>query len=320
MLASHPSNIAHTRVAVIGAGLMGHSIAGVFAAAGASVAVCDSQPAALASVPERVAGQLEQLQLEPGIADSIQLEADLGRAVEDAHLVLEAVPEDLQLKQGLFETVGRLLPRAVLATNTSVLRIGEVAARTPQAARVVGAHWFNPPHLVPIVEVVQGPATSFAYLDWLMDLLRQAGKMPVHVRRDLPGFIGNRLQHALWREALHLVESGVCDAATVDNVVRNSFGLRLAAMGPLENADYVGLDLVLAVHKYLFPSLCSDGQPAKLLRDLVERGELGAKTGSGLSEWPPGRRDEAAARLDSHLLAQLRNRAGQAPPESAPAS
>jgi 3-hydroxybutyryl-CoA dehydrogenase len=302
---SRPSDIAHTRVAVIGAGLMGHSIAGVLAAAGAAVSVYDSQSAALAALPGRVAGQLVQLQRDADIAAAISLEENLARAVAGAHLVIEAVPEDLSLKQDLLAAVGTLVPEAVLATNTSVLRIGEVAAKTARPARVAGTHWFNPPHLVPVVEVVQGPETSRDCIDWLIHILEQAGKMPVHVRKDLPGFIGNRLQHALWREALHLVDDGVCDAATVDKVVRNSFGLRLAAMGPLENADYVGLDLILAVHAYLFPSLCRDSEPANVLQELVARHELGAKTGSGFGEWPPGRREEAAARLDAYLLALI---------------
>jgi 3-hydroxybutyryl-CoA dehydrogenase len=300
-----PTDIANVRVAIVGAGLMGHSIAGVFASVGATVSLFDSQPTALASAPGRIANQLEQLGLDRSIAERIVREPDLERAVDRAHLVLEATPEDLELKQDLFARMGALLPNTVLATNTSVLPIGEVAARTPSPERVIGTHWFNPPHLVPIVEVIQGELTSLVYVEWLMDLLRQARKMPVHVRHDVPGFIGNRLQHAMWREAIYLVETGVCDAETVDLVAKNSFGLRLAAMGPIENADYVGLDMVLAVHTHLFPSLCDEHSASRLVRDLVERGELGAKTGSGLTEWPPGRREKAARKLDSHLLRQL---------------
>lgn len=300
-----PSNVSDVKLTVVGAGLMGHSIAGVFSAAGAQTTVSDSVPEVLASVPERVAAQHGSRGLDPKLADNIRLVADVEEAAEGAHLIVEAIPEKLELKQELFARLGALLPDAVLATNTSVLRIGDVAQGVPRPARVIGTHWFNPPHLVPLVEVIQSEETGFAYVDWLMNLLSQVGKLPVHVRKDVPGFIGNRLQHALWREALHLVETGVCDAETVDIVARNSFGMRLAAMGPIENADYVGLDLTLAVHLYVFPSLAASTEPSSLVTDHVARGELGAKTGSGLLEWPPGRREEAAQRLDKHLLEQL---------------
>jgi len=219
--------------------------------------------------------------------------------------VIEAVTENLALKQDLFHQVGEWAPHAVLATNSSVLRTTDVAARTTNPARVLGTHWFNPPHLVPIVEVISGEETAFEYVSWVMDLLVQAGKTPVHVRKDVPGFIGNRLQHALWRVAMHLVATGVCDAETVDLVARNSFGLRMAAIGPIENADYVGLDLTLAVHENVFPSLCHDESPSPLLQEHVRKGELGAKTGKGFTEWPAGRREEVAKRLDDHLLKEL---------------
>jgi 3-hydroxybutyryl-CoA dehydrogenase len=302
--------VAELTVAVLGGGLMGHSIAGVFSVAGASVSVFDTIPAVLESVPRRVAEQLERRGMATDAASAIRLCSDLEESVAGADLVIEAVPERLDLKQDLFRQVGSWLPNAVLATNSSVLRTADVAALTPNPARVLGMHWFNPPHLVPIVEVIQGEETAFEYIDWVMRLLQQAGKMPVHVRKDVPGFIGNRLQHALWREAMHLVATGVCDAETVDLVARNSFGLRLATMGPIENADYVGLDLVLAVHENVFPSLCRDTEPSPLLQELVAKKELGAKSGAGFIEWPPGRREAAAERLDKHLLHSLEGRQG----------
>lgn len=292
-------------LAVLGGGLMGHSIAGVFARHGAAVRVFETAPSVRDSITRRVAEQLERQGLLTASAESIEVHADLASAVEGADLVIEAVPEDLELKQDLFRQVGDWLPAAVLATNSSVLRTSDIAARTSNPARVLGMHWFNPPHLVPIVEVIQSDHTAYEYVAWAMDLLGQVGKMPVHVRKDVPGFIGNRLQHALWREAMYLVTTGVCDAETVDLVARNSFGLRLATIGPIENADYVGLDLVLAVHENLFPSLCDDPAPSPLLLDHVAKGELGAKTGKGFTEWPTGRREEVAARLDEHLLRAL---------------
>ena len=300
-----PENITDLNITVIGAGLMGHSIAGNLASAGGKVTIFDSQPAALNAAPTRIREQLINLGRDSSVVDRIGLAGELEAAVESADLVMEAVPERLELKQQLFTTIGRLLPDAVLATNTSVLRIGEVFADVVNPDRAVGTHWWNPPHLIPVVEVVQSEHTGPDIALWTIEILRQAGKVPIHVRKDVPGFIGNRLQHALWREAISLVDAGVCEAQTIDLHVRNSFGLRLAAMGPIENADYVGLDLTLAVQDYLFPSLDRDTTPSQNLQNLVADGHLGAKTGSGFLQWEPGDREAAAARLEQHLISQL---------------
>lgn len=296
MVNALPDRVRDTRVAVLGAGLMGHAIAGVFAGAGSQVSLFDPYEPAL----RRGLADMRRQLRDPEAAGRVTPRSGLQDAVAGAHLVIEAVPERLELKQRVFAEVSDLAPGAVLATNTSVLKITEVG-READRRRVLGTHWFNPPHLVPLVEVVESDATDPSCVTWVMEVLRQAGKLPVHVRRDVPGFIGNRLQHAMWREALHLVETGVCDAETIDLVVRNGFGLRLPAMGPIENADYVGLDLVLAVHEYLFPHLCRDEEPSRLLRDAVDAGHLGAKTGAGLLAWPPGRQEEARNRLDAQL-------------------
>ncbi|QXW00463.1 MULTISPECIES: 3-hydroxyacyl-CoA dehydrogenase family protein [Rhodococcus] len=303
-----PSTIDQISVAVIGGGLMGHSIAGVFAYAGASVTVHDPVPETLSRVSERIREQLINLDRDPSVADTVALSPTLEDAVSGAHLVIEAVPEILELKQKLFADLSVLLPHAILATNTSVFKISDVARNTVDPQRVVGAHWWNPPHLVPLVEIVHGESTAADTAEWIFDILTQAGKVPVHVRKDIPGFIGNRLQHAMWREALSLVEGGVCDTETVDLVVRNSFGLRLSAMGPLENADYVGLDLAAAVHNYLFPTLNNDDHASPLLNKLIAEGHLGAKTGSGLLNWTPESRAAATRRLEQHLIDATRSK------------
>jgi 3-hydroxybutyryl-CoA dehydrogenase len=290
------------RAAVIGGGLMGHGIAQVLALAGLDVVVHDPVPEALAAVPGRIAANLESLGIDGDV--HVELEGDLEAAADGADWVFEAAPEDLDLKQQIF---GRLdaaaPPDAILATNTSVMRVGDVAARAARRGRIVGTHWWNPPFLVPLVEVVQGPETEPAAVDRTIVLLRSLGKTPVHVRRDVAGFVGNRLQHALWREAFDLVDKGVCDAETVDTVIKAGFGRRLPVLGPMENADLVGLDLTLAIHEYVLPELDPPSQPSPGLRERVEQGELGMKTGTGFRTWSEHDAAEVRERVLAHLAA-----------------
>jgi 3-hydroxybutyryl-CoA dehydrogenase len=275
-------------VAVLGNGLMGTGIAEVLAAHGHHVALFDADPDASARAVARLAAA------RAAGGGGAAAHRDLPSAVAEADVVVEAIAERLPLKQELFERVDALNPDALLATNTSVLPVSEIAARVSRPERVVGTHWWNPPGLIPIVEVVRGRRTSDETVDRAEELLRSLGKTPVRVERDVPGFVGNRLRHALWREA-----------QTVELVVRNTIGLRLAAMGPLENADYVGLDLTLAIHEAVLPSLNTDSGPSPLLRGLVEAGHLGARTGAGFLTWPPGAREAAAQRLAAHITRQL---------------
>jgi 3-hydroxybutyryl-CoA dehydrogenase len=288
-----------SRAAVVGAGLMGRRIAGVLASAGLDVVLTDTNTGVL-DVAAAEAGEVSGTD-----RGSVTASADLAAAVREADLVIEAVIEDLGVKQELFERLAGLAPNAVLATNTSVLPIGAVMRRVDDGDRVIGTHFWNPPDLIPIVEVVPSARTSPETTDRVVALLVDAGKRPVRVGRDAPGFIGNRLQHALWREAMALVAEGVCDAATVDLVVRNTIGLRLATLGPLENADYIGLDLTLAIHEAVFPSLNCDSHPSPLLRELVADGQLGARSGHGFLDWPSGAREATAARLAQHITTQL---------------
>jgi 3-hydroxybutyryl-CoA dehydrogenase len=286
------------RVGVIGAGLMGHGIAQVFAGAGAEVRVFDPDPTARADLRGRIATNLEALGEPADCLARVRPVDSIAAAAEGAELLVEAAPESLAVKRRIFAELGALAPEAILASNTSVIRIGEIAAAVKRSpGRVVGTHWWNPPHLVPLVEVVEAESTDAATVERTIAILAAVGKVPVHVRRDVPGFIGNRLQHALWREALALIDAGVCDAETVDLVVRNGFGPRLATMGPIENADYAGLDLTEAVHAYLLPHLDRSTEPAAAVRERVARGDLGAKSGRGFYEWGPGDADRARDRL-----------------------
>ncbi|HEX9342203.1 MAG TPA: 3-hydroxyacyl-CoA dehydrogenase NAD-binding domain-containing protein [Actinomycetota bacterium] len=300
------------KVAVVGAGLMGHGIAQVFAGAGWQVGIYDPVPEALASVPARVRANLATTGQGEGDAveallGRIALHNDLAGAVGEAAYVTEAAPEDLALKRELFERLDALAPpEVVLATNTSVMSVGEIGSRARRRERVVGTHWWNPPYLIPLVEVTQAETTSLETVEQTMALLAAIGKTPVHVRKDVPGFVGNRLQHALWREAIAIVAAGICDAETVDTVVKSSFGRRLAVLGPLENADLVGLDLTLAIHEYVLPHIDHTPGPSPLLREKVAKGELGMRTGQGLRPWPPGEADA----VREHLLRYLTQSSG----------
>ena len=284
-------------VAVVGAGLMGRRIAGVMARAGLPVVLTDSQSAVLGSALTDARAMAPEAH--------VVGEADLATAVANADLVIEAIVEDLDAKRALFVVARTAAPDALLASNSSVIPISRIAEGLAGADRTVGMHWWNPPDLIPIVEVIRGEHTSTESMDIACEVLEFVGKIPVRVQRDVPGFVGNRLQHALWREAIDLVASGVCDAETVDLVVRNTIGLRLAAMGPIENADYVGLDLTLAIHEQVLPSINSDPHASPLLRHKVAAGELGAKAGQGFLAWPAGCRDAAAARLVAHISRQV---------------
>ncbi|HTQ18790.1 3-hydroxyacyl-CoA dehydrogenase family protein [Mycobacterium sp.] len=291
-----------SRAAVVGAGLMGRRIAGVLASAGLDVVITDTNAGILdaaASEAGAVAGASR---------GSVTANAELAEAVRDTDLVVEAIVEGLAVKQELFGRLARLAPNALLATNTSVLPIGAVTERVGDGGRAIGTHFWNPPDLIPVVEVVPSARTAAETTDRVIALLTQAGKLPVRAGRDVPGFIGNRLQHALWRDAIALVAEGVCDAETVDLVVRNTIGLRLATLGPLENADYIGLGLTLAIHDAVLPSLNNDPYPSPLLRELVADGKLGARTGRGFLDWPEGAREATAIRLAQHIHQQLENR------------
>ena len=190
----------------------------------------------------------------------------------------------------------------ILASNTSVIPITDIMRGLRRRERALGTHWWNPPYLVPLVEVIGTEWTSSAAIEWTMKLHKDVGKTPAHVKKDVPGFIGNRLQHALWREAIALVEHGICDAETVDTVIKAAFGRRLAVLGPLENADMVGTDLTLAIHQTVLPAIESRPGPSPYLEKLVADGKLGFKSGEGFRKWTP----EQQAALRSNVLQHLK--------------
>lgn len=292
------------RIGVIGAGLMGHGIAQVFAVAGHAVKVFDSQQSALDTLRSRIKANQTGLDMPMGPEDRVSGCNTIAETVGDADVVIEAAPEKLDIKRTIFLELVRHAPRhAILASNTSVIPITEIADELETADRIIGTHWWNPPFLVPLVEVVGAAGTSPEIIRKTIALLEAAGKTAVHVRKDVAGFVGNRLQHALWREAITIVAEGIADARTVDTVVKASFGRRLAVLGPIENADLVGTDLTLDIHNVVLKHLNRDPNPSAYLEELVSSGRLGMKSGEGFRTWTP----EEADKLRSDVYRYLKN-------------
>ncbi len=293
-------------VTVIGAGLMGHGIAQVFARAGHPVVLTDPDRAARELAIRHIRRNLEEEGCDPApVLAQVALADSLAEALAEADLVFEAIPEKLDLKQQLFAELARFAPRrAILASNTSVIPITRIGEYLPAEVRgrLLGTHWWNPPHLIPLVEVVRTVHTSPAVFEQTYAWLQAVGKRPVKVQQDITGFIGNRLQHALWREAIALVEMGVCDAEAIDLVVKNSFGMRLPVLGPLENADLVGLELARDVHRVMFPALRCDKTPSSLLDRLIDAGHTGMKAGQGLRTWTDEEAEAVRRKLAAHLI------------------
>jgi 3-hydroxybutyryl-CoA dehydrogenase len=279
------------RVAVLGAGTMGGGIALSFARAGSSVTLMARRASTCEAARARIRSSLQGLMdagaLEPGqvgpIAGRITTTVELEAAVHGAELVIETVVEDLAVKQDVLSRAERAARRdAVLATDTSSIAIDELAAGLERPQSFAAMHWFNPPELVALVEVVSGRRTAPPVAQRLIGWARAVGKRPVHVRRDVPGFIANRIQYAVFREAFALVEAGVCGYAEVDEAMKAGLGARWAAIGPFESLDLAGLDVYQAVARRLYPLLANDAAPAQATIELVEDGHLGCKTGRGL--------------------------------------
>jgi len=291
------------RIGVVGGGLMGHGIAYLLAAAGHEVAIAEPSAEIRASLPQRLGSISELFGDDPAILGRIAAHEGLADAVKDAAFVFEAAPEKLPLKQQIFAELEELISTdAILASNSSAIPTTEIGRHLRHRERVLGTHFWNPPHLVPLVEVIQNEATSDAVVTRTMELLADAGSTPVHVRRDLPGFVGNRLQHALKREAIALVAAGVCDAETIDTIVKEGFGRRMAVLGPMEQSDLVGLDLTLDISEALVADLDRTAGPHAFLRAKVAAGELGMKTGQGFRKWTPAQADEVRERLRRSLV------------------
>jgi 3-hydroxybutyryl-CoA dehydrogenase len=302
-------------IGIIGGGLMGHGIAYLLAAAGHQVAIYEPGAELRATLPQRLTAIAGLLDDDPALTEKISVHDALAPAMQGATFVFEAAPEKLPLKQQIFAEIEQhVAPETILASNSSAIPSTEIGRRLKHRERVLGTHFWNPPHLVPLVEVTQNEKTSAEAVRRTMDLLRDAGKVPVHVRRDVPGFVGNRLQHAMKREAIALVAAGVCDAETIDTVVREGFGARTAVLGPMEQTDLVGVDLTLDIAEVLYKDLDATPGPHPFLREKVKAGKLGMKTGEGMRRWTPEQAEAVRGRLSRFLAAQAKARKPKAAP------
>ncbi len=302
------------RVLIMGGGMMGTDIAfAVSAGREYEITVCDTRPLDIAAGIRASTAQLT----EKGILTEEALSERLSRIcfVRDldgagaawADIVIEAVYENMALKQEVFAALeARCREDCIFCTNTSAMSPSEISRRLRRRERFCGTHFWNPAHLIPLVEVVKTDATTDEVAAAVMAFMTGIGKKPCLCRKDVPGFIANRLQHALWREAFSLVEQGIADAATVDAAVKNSFGLRLPQLGPMENADMVGNDMALSIHSYLLQHLEDSHTPSPLLCRLNEEGRLGFKTGGeGWQSWTPEEMAASREALNAYLIHML---------------
>ena len=281
------------KVGLIGAGLMGGGLARLFVKAGWIVSVFDPDRAAL----DRLGAQL------PGV----RLTQQLSEAVGDVDLVVESAPEKPALKQSIFaDLAAAARPDTILGTNSSVIPVGVVTEKLSDAdaRRAIGLHFWNPPDIIPLVEVIRGPRSGDAALETALRWMREIGKDAVPVNKD--AVPGNRMQAALWREAIALVEEGICTPEDVDIIVKRSFALRLAAVGPLENLDLIGLDLGADIQNVVLPTLSRATAPSPELTERIARGELGGKSGNGFYRgWTEDKLTALRARLVAHVKSLL---------------
>lgn len=302
------------KIAVIGAGLMGNSLAQVFASnPKLAVVLRTRQLKDNRYVPIEqnldimISRGAATEQEKRDIVGRIRFETDLKAATAGADFIIECAPEVLQTKQDLFaEIEGYCRDDAILATNTSVMSPTEISAKCQRKERVVGAHFWNPGHLIPLVEVVKSNHTSDEVIAATMRLMGECGKKPVLCKKDVPGFVANRLQHALWREAFYMVQEGIADPATVDDACKYGPGLRWPVLGPMENSDMVGIQLSYNIHNYVLKYLADNHEPSRCLKEMLDRGEEGFASGKGWQEWTAGEMEASRVTLREYLIDSLR--------------
>ena len=301
------------KILICGAGMMGKNIAFVFASNPAyEIALYDLYESDIKAAIRTNTAEL----VSKGVMTAEEIEDRLSRIsfttdmdsslVTDTDFVIEAVFEDMTIKQETFAKLeARCREDAIFCTNSSVMSPSQISEKLTHRGRFVGTHFWNPAHLIPLVEVVKSDATTDEVAATVMEVLAAVGKHPVLCKKDVPGFIANRMQHALWREAISIVERGIADAKTVDEAVKYSFGLRLPQLGPMENADMVGTDLTWSIHDYILQDLEDSHRPSPLLEQLRSEGKLGFKSGEGFQTWTPEETKASAAALNEYLIHML---------------
>ena len=298
-----------SRVGVVGTGLMGSGIAAVFAAAGRTVFLFDKDPKRLDEARKKIVEIYEEMR-GAGLTSLSQAEilSHIKPVSELADLrtvgfIIEAVPEVLEIKQALYRELETMVAEGViLASNTSGFMPSKLSEFLARPDRFIVAHFWNPPHAIPLVEVVPSQHTSAPVVERTIALLRESRAEPVLVEKEIPGFIGNRLQYAILREALAIVRSGAASPEAVDTVMKASLGRRYATVGPLETADLGGLDTFLTIASHLMPELAKDEDVLELMRIRVEAGDTGLRSGKGFYPWPPERADQVIKRRNADLL------------------
>lgn len=301
-------------VAVAGTGMMGPGIAATFALAGRQATIVSRTPEG-ASKGVTTAKSLIEVLASNGLADASQARdavarlvpsADLEATVRAVQLFVESIPEDLATKQAFFARLDKTSPDVILCSNTSGISITAIAEKSSRPERILTTHFWNPPYLMPLVEVSVGRRTDPGIAREVMALLRMCGKVPVMVHHDRPGQLGNRIQHAMIRECVNIVQEGIASAEDVDLAVKTGVGLRLPVYGVFEHADMVGLDLVKAVQDYVLPDLSTVQEAGRLHREKVAKGELGVKSNRGFLAWTPEKAQEVRSRRDAFLIRFLR--------------
>jgi 3-hydroxybutyryl-CoA dehydrogenase len=306
------------KVAVIGTGMMGPGIAAVIALAGFDVTLVGEQREWAEDGVNKSHGLMDQL-LRSGLTTesavararlALRGTTDLQAVVKGVQLVIEAIPENLELKQQMFQRLDRLTPsEVILATNTSGLSVTKISVLATHRERIATTHFWMPAHLVPLVEVVMSPYTSEQTAQTLLEFLRCCSKKPALVRKDLPGQLANRILQGMIREATSLVEEGVATPEDVDNAIKNGLGIRLPVWGVIEHIDAVGLDLCLAVQNSVLPALNNEPHAAQLFADKVRQGDLGVKTGQGFYDWNKRSIEDLKKLRDDFIIQTLHFRA-----------
>lgn len=298
-------------ICVLGAGFISPGVALVFAARKFNVSIYARRQEALTAAISSIRTNLTMLS-DNGLFPKSEIETavgrvktttDLGEAANGAQMVIECLSEDMPLKQKFFQDLDNMCPpEVILASNTSVMSITEIATKSTRRDRIVGTHFWNPPYIIPLVEVTKANDTSDETMDITYQVMQNAGKKPVKCMKDVPGFIANRLQHALWREAFSLVYNGIADAKTVDEALQNSFAIRLPVLGPIENADMIGMELTFSIQNYICQHLESSREASPILSEKIKKGELGFKSGQGFLPWSPDDVKKSREKLLNYLI------------------